>query len=107
MRFLKGGFGVKMENDLKKIKCVEDLAIELLGIFKDGMLARIIAGKTKPLTYRISRLQYWALKDGVQIKSINELIDICNGYIKNDNMHYEIIGRLGIKGENIIALVKG
>lgn len=96
-----------MEDSLKKIKSIEDLAIELLGIFKDGILARIIAGKTKPLTYRISKLKKWAVKDSVQINDIDELIDICNRYIKNNNMHYEVIGRLGIKGENIIALNKG
>jgi hypothetical protein len=49
-------------------------------------------------------LQYWALKDGVQIKGVNELIDICNEYIKDSTRNYEVVGRLGIKGENIIAL---
>ena len=96
-----------MEESLKKIKCVEDLAIELLGIFKDGILARIIVGKTKPLTYRISRLQYWAKKDGVQINSVDELIGICNKYVDDDSKHYEIIRRLGIKGENIVEFSRG
>lgn len=96
-----------MENDLGKINSVEDLAIELLGIFKDGMLARIIAGKTKPLTYRISRLKYWVIKDDIEINSIDELINICNKYIKDSSNNYEIIGRLGVKGENIIALSRG
>lgn len=93
-----------MEGILKKINCMEDLAVELLGIFKDGILARVVIGKTKPLTYRISNLQNWALKDGVQIGSINELINICNKYIDDGTRHYEIIGRLGIEGENIISL---
>ena len=96
-----------MEDSLKKIKCVEDLAIELLGIFKDGILARIIEGKTKPLLYRISKLERWAIKDGIQIDSVNELIDICNKYINDDSKHYEIVRRLGIKGENIVEFSKG
>lgn len=96
-----------MEDSLKKIKCVEDLAIELLGIFKDGILARIIAGKTKPLKYRISKLEKWAVKDSVQINSVNELIDICNKYIDDNSKHYEIVGRLGIKGENIVEFSRG
>ena len=96
-----------MENNLKKINSIEDLAIELLGIFKDGVLARIIVGKTKPLTYRISKLQYWAIKDSVEVNSINELINICNKYIEDSSRNYEVIGKLGIKGENIIALSKG
>lgn len=96
-----------MENDLRKIKCVEDLATELLGIFKDGVLARIVDGKTKPLKYRISKLEMWAVKDGIKINGVNKLVDICNKYIDDSSKHYEIIGKLGIKGENIISLNRG
>ena len=93
-----------MESELKKIKTTEDIMIELIGIFKDGILSRVVSGKTKPLTYRISILQEWAFKDGIKINSIKDLIDDCNKYISNNMRHYEIVGRLEIKGNNIVSL---
>ena len=96
-----------MEDNLKKIKSMDDLAVELLGIFKDGILARIIVGKTKPLKYRISKLKTWAINDSIPISSVSELVDICNKYINDDSKHYEIVGRLGIKGENIVEFSRG
>ena len=95
-----------MEEKLKKIKNNKDLAIELLGIFKDGVSSRVIDGKIKPLKYRTSRLQYWADIDGVQIGNIQDFLNICNEYINDSKNNYEIIGRLVVKGENIICAAR-
>lgn len=96
-----------MEEDLKSINCIKDLAMELLDIFKDGVLARTVDGKSKSLTYRITKLRYWANKDNIVIDDINKFLEICNGYINNNANHYEVIGKLTQKGENIICSNRG
>ena len=92
-----------MEENLKRIKNIEDLAIELLGIFKDGVMSRIVMEKTKPLTYSMFKLQNWATKDAINIGDIQEFLDICNKYIADSSKNYEIIGKLKIKKGDIVS----